>query len=58
MDDIVIQSGWYSLLYNLKLFKKYPWLASAIRKARIRTHHSDVPLVAQLATKLYALFKR
>ena len=58
MDDIVIQSGWYSLLYNLKLFKKYPWLASAIRKARIRTRHSDVPLVAQLATKLFALFRR
>lgn len=56
-DDILIQAGWYSIFYRLDLFKEYPWLAEAVRGAKIRGGGSDVPIVAQLLTKLVALFK-
>lgn len=55
-DDILIQSGWYSLWYRLDLFKEYGWLAKAVREAKIRCG-SDVPVVAQIFTKIVALFK-
>ena len=55
-DDILIQAGWYSIAYGLDLFKRYPYLAEAICKARIRTG-SDVWLPAQLLTKLVAFFR-
>lgn len=55
-DDIIIQAGWYSIFYGLDLFKDYPWLASATRRARIRCN-SDVWLASQIITKLVALFK-
>jgi glycosyltransferase involved in cell wall biosynthesis len=56
-DDILIQAGWYSIFYRLDLFKEYPWLAGAVRGAKIRGGGSDVPIVAQLLTKLVAMFK-
>lgn len=56
-DDILIQAGWYSIFYRLDLFKHYPWLAKAVRGAKIRGGGSDVPIVAQLLTKFVALFK-
>ena len=56
-DDILIQAGWYSIAYGLDLFNRYPYLAAAIRKSRIRTG-SDVWLIAQLITKVVAFFKR
>lgn len=55
-DDILIQSGWYSLWYRLDLFEEYGWLAKAVRGAKIRCG-SDVPVVAQIFTKIVALFK-
>lgn len=55
-DDIVIQAGWYSLLYRLRLFKQRPYLAQAIRRAKISLH-TDVWLISQAITKLYALFR-
>jgi hypothetical protein len=55
-DDILIQSGWYSLWYRLDLFEEYEWLAKAVRGAKIRCG-SDVPVVAQIFTKIVALFK-
>jgi len=55
-DDILIQAGWYSIAYGLDLFRRYPYLAGAICKARIRTG-SDVFLPAQLLVKLVAFFK-
>lgn len=54
-DDILIQAGWYSIAYGLDLFRQYPYLAAAIRKARIRTG-SDVWLPCQILTKIYACF--
>ena len=57
LDDIVIQAGWYSILYNLDLFDNYPWLAEAIGRAQMR-RNTDVWLAAQIVTKLCAWFKR
>lgn len=56
MDDIVMQAGWYSIFYGLDLFSKYPYLASAVRKAKVHLG-TDVWLPAQLLTKFIALFK-
>lgn len=56
MDDIVMQAGWYSVFYGLNLFNKYPYLASAVRKAKVHLG-TDVWLPAQLLTKFIALFK-
>lgn len=56
MDDIVIQAGWYSIFYNLHLFKEYPWLAKRIRDAKMRLG-TNVWFGAQILTKLYALFR-
>lgn len=57
-DDILMQAGWYSIFYRLDLFKEYPWLAKAVRGAKIRGGGSDVPIIAQLFTKFVVLFKR
>lgn len=58
MGDIAIQAGWYSMLYGLNLYKEYPWLARAVRKASLRFRGSDVLLPWQLLTKFVALFHR
>lgn len=55
-DDILIQAGWYTIIYNLDLFKKRPYLAQRIRNAKIHKG-TDVWIIAQFFTKLYALFK-
>ena len=55
-DDILIQAGWYSIAYGLNLFRRYPYLAADIRKAKLRSG-SDVWPPLQLFVKLYALLK-
>ncbi len=55
-DDVLMQAGWYSLFYRLGLFKEYPYLAAAVRKAKMH-FGTDVPIIAQLYTKLIVLFK-
>ena len=55
-DDILIQAGWYSIAYGLDLFGKYPYLAKAVAKSRIRTG-SDVWLPCQIITKIIACLK-
>jgi glycosyltransferase involved in cell wall biosynthesis len=55
-DDIIIQAGWYSLLYRLDFYKRFPYLALAVRKARIRGN-SDVLLPCQLIVKFISLFR-
>lgn len=57
LGDIAIQAGWYSIFYRLDLFAEYPYLAKAVRGARIRWRGSDVSIFGQMITKLYALFK-
>lgn len=56
-DDILMQAGWYSIWYRLDLFKEFPWLVDAVRKAKVKGNGSDVPLAAQLLTKFVVLFK-
>lgn len=55
-DDMLIQAGWYSIFYRLDLFKHYPWLAAAVRKAKMH-RKTDVWLLSQLITKIYVMFK-
>lgn len=55
-DDILMQAGWYSIFYRLNLFAEFPYLAKEVRRAKIHCK-TDVPIVAQLFTKLVALFK-
>lgn len=54
-DDILIQAGWYSMLYGLDLFTLYPYLAGDIRRAKVRGG-SDVWLPFQLLVKLISRF--
>ena len=54
-DDILIQAAWYSIIYSLDLFRKYPYLASAVRKAKVRLG-SDVWLPMQFFVKSCVLF--
>ena len=51
-DSIVVQAGWYSLLYGLDLFKRFSFLASAICKAKI-SRNTNVSVIAQFLTKCY-----
>ena len=55
-DDILIQAGWYSLIYRLGLFSKRTYLAHDIRRAHLHWG-ADVWYGGQLLTKLLALFK-
>ena len=57
VDDILIQAGWYSIMYRLRLFKSHPYLAQAILKAKMRAH-TDVWLPAQLLVKLVAFYHK
>lgn len=57
MDDIIIQAGWYSILFNLNLFVTYPYLATYICDAKMHAG-SNVFVVAQWITKIYAMLYR
>lgn len=52
-DDLIIQAGWYSILYCLRLFRSREYLADAVIKAKIHSG-TDVWIPAQIITKLYA----
>ncbi len=56
MDEILIKAGWYSVLYGLDLFTKYPYLAEGIRNANV-SRGTDVWLPFQLIVKLVAKCK-
>lgn len=43
-NDIVMQAGWYSIFYRLGLFKEFPYLAAAVRRAKIH-RKTDVPII-------------
>jgi hypothetical protein len=50
-----MQAGWYSIAYGLDLFKRFDYLASKVRKAKL-SMGTDVWLPLQLLVKLYACF--
>ena len=56
LDDILIRAGWYSVCYNLGLFKEYSYLAKAVRKTKLNMN-SEVPVLFQLLLKFITLFK-
>lgn len=56
-DDILIQAGWYSIRYGFSFFRRYPYLAGEIGRAKIRGG-SDVALPLQILTKIIAVFNR
>lgn len=53
-DDILMQTGWYSVFYKLDLFRRYPYLGKAVCGAKIQGG-SDVWLPLQLLVKLAAI---
>jgi glycosyltransferase involved in cell wall biosynthesis len=55
LDDVFMQAGWYSIAYGLDLFKRFDYLASKVRKAKL-SMGTDVWLPLQLLVKLYACF--
>ena len=57
LDDMIIQAGWYSIVYDPNLFKQYPYLASAVAKTRLR-QNSNVCIPLQILTKIDASFIR
>ena len=57
LDEMLMCAGWYSVCYNLGLFKEYPYLAKSVCKAKL-SMHSEVPILFQLLVKLVALFKK
>ena len=56
-SDILMHSGWYSLMHGLNLFSRYPYLTQAIRKAPL-TARCRIPLLMQLIVKIYSLFRK
>lgn len=56
VDDILIQAGWYSIMYRLGLFRLYPYLGEAVRKAKMRSH-TDVWIPAQILVKIVAFLQ-
>lgn len=55
-DDILLKAGWFSIAFRLNLFASYPYLAKDIRRAR-PSFSIEVPILAQLLVKAYALFR-
>ena len=55
-DDILLQAGWYSLIYGSDLFAQRAYLAQDIRRTRLHCG-ADVWIGGQLLVKLLALFK-
>lgn len=55
-NDVLIQAGWYTVLYHFDFFRRYPFLADELVKARIRTG-TDVRIVAQMLVKAVAFFR-
>lgn len=52
---ILMRAGWHSLLHGFGFFKKYPYLAGDIRRARLSFRYR-VPMFMQLIVKVYSCF--
>ncbi|MBE6212689.1 MAG: glycosyltransferase [Rikenellaceae bacterium] len=51
-DGIVLRAGWHSMIHDCNLFEEFPWLAEAIKKAKVSTNYRT-PLLFQLLVKTY-----
>lgn len=56
-DDIMMRAGWSAMMYGLDHFSSRPYLAENIRRIRLSSE-CNVPLPAQLMTKIFAFFQR
>lgn len=56
-DDIMMKAGWSAMMYGLDHFSSRPYLAENIRRIRLSSE-CNVPLPAQLMTKIFAFFQR
>ena len=56
-DAIVLRAGWYSIAFDLGLFKQYPFLPKLISSARLNKK-SRIGLPAQIITKIYSRIYR
>lgn len=52
---ILMRAGWHSMLHGFGFFKKYPYLAGDIRRARLSFRYR-VPMFMQLIVKVYSCF--
>ena len=54
-DAIMIRAGWYSIAFDLGLFKRFPYLAGMIRRSHL-SFHSKVGIIPQIITKIRSFF--
>lgn len=52
-DMIILKSGWHSIIYNLGLFVRVPYLAEMICKSEL-SFRSKIGIIPQIITKLYS----
>ena len=55
-DGVVLRAGWHSMIHDCDLFEEFPWLAEAIKRAKVSTNYRT-PLLFQLFVKIYNCFK-
>lgn len=51
-DGVVLRAGWHSMIHDCDLFEEFPWLAEAIKRAKVSTNYRT-PLLFQLFVKAY-----
>lgn len=56
-DDIMMRAGWSVMMYGLDYFSSRPYLADNIGRVPLSSE-CNVPLTAQLMTKIFAFFQR
>ena len=54
-DAIMLRAGWYSIAFDLGLFKRFPYLAGMIRRSHL-SFHSKVGIIPQIITKIRSFF--
>ena len=56
-DGVVLRAGWHSMIHDCDLFKEFPWLAEAIKRAKVSVNYRT-PLLFQLFVKAYNRLRR
>jgi hypothetical protein len=56
VDMIMFRSGWHSMVYNLGLFARVPYLAEMIADAEL-TFGAKTGVIPQIMTKVYSYFR-
>ena len=56
-DGVVLRAGWHSMIHDCNLFEEFPWLAEAIKRAKVSVNYRT-PLLFQLFVKAYNRLRR